>query len=136
MALLKEGDMIYRRQPNIGFHNVTIVRVKGSPMRISHGQIFRYWHESKVCEVWGQFMYLNKPMRTLVTISKEYDEEAFAIVRNESVRTIVAKCKRWVHSIKAKRIQTLMLCGHRLGWPELPEDIWRTHIRPRVHLEP
>lgn len=43
-----------------------------------------------------------------------------------SQATIIQKhFRRWLPVLKAKRLQTLLQCGHRLQLPELPPDVWR-----------
>lgn len=55
-------------------------------------------------------------------------EEAFAVVRRATVEAFVRRCKAWVadgDNRRRRRVRTMLLCGHRLGWPQLPEDSWR-----------
>lgn len=113
MALLKEGDVVFVRRPKSVFNpqGVYAMHVKYidnlSPWR---GRVY----------VWGKDLSTPQPNLvpclvpcedcTHLALQRRRDEEAFAVLRRHSINIMVAKCKRWIHSIWTKRLQTLLLC--------------------------
>lgn len=124
MKLLQEGDMVFQRHTKSSWnpaHEVHVVHVKElKALRWNPG----------LCGVFVRGIDVSPPgpnqvnvrCTTLLALHKYNDEKAFAVVRRHTLQAFVERCKVWV----AKRsMQALLFCGHRLGWPELPQESWQ-----------
>lgn len=126
--LLEEGDVLLFRNHDQDTHVVRLEKSHWDGKVLWRASAYPLATPQDVF-VAGQCVSDTPQRRLIVSLKKFDDEESFAIVRRATLEAFVERCKAWV----ARRgVRTLLLCSRRHRWPQLPSEVWKTHVYPRV----